>query len=70
LFFDHFFSPHTFFCTMSITVEPYLVKDINLHEFGRKEMDLAEFEMPGLMQTRLKYNDKPFKVCLRAMFAN
>ena len=30
----------------------YLVKDIGLAEFGRAEMELAEFEMPGLMATR------------------
>ncbi|MFT7614421.1 MAG: adenosylhomocysteinase, partial [Parvicellaceae bacterium] len=28
---------------------PYKVKDISLAEWGRKEMDLAEAEMPGLM---------------------
>lgn len=27
----------------------YVVKDINLAEFGRKEFDIAETEMPGLM---------------------
>jgi adenosylhomocysteinase len=30
----------------------YKVKDINLAEWGRKEMQLAEVEMPGLMQIR------------------
>lgn len=34
---------------------PYKVKDISLAEFGRKELTLAEHEMPGLMQTREKY---------------
>ena len=33
----------------------YKVKDINLAEFGRKEIDIAEHEMPGLMSTRKKY---------------
>jgi adenosylhomocysteinase len=33
----------------------YLVKDITLADFGRKEMDIAEKEMPGLMATREKY---------------
>jgi adenosylhomocysteinase len=28
------------------------VKDLSLHEWGRKEIDLAEVEMPGLMQLR------------------
>jgi len=31
---------------------PYKVKDIKLAEFGRKELDLAEVEMPGLMACR------------------
>ena len=30
----------------------YIVKDIALAEFGRKEISLAETEMPGLMATR------------------
>jgi adenosylhomocysteinase len=28
------------------------IKDISLAEWGRKELDLAEVEMPGLMQLR------------------
>src|SRR5436189_951850 len=36
----------------------YLVKDIGLAEFGRAEMDLAEFEMPGLMATRNEFGPK------------
>ncbi|MFT6169196.1 MAG: adenosylhomocysteinase, partial [Celeribacter sp.] len=27
----------------------YIVKDISLAEFGRKELNIAETEMPGLM---------------------
>ena len=39
---------------------PYKVKDISLAEFGRKEIHLAENEMPGLMALREKYGkDKP-----------
>lgn len=34
---------------------PYKVKDISLAEFGRKEIQLAENEMPGLMALREKY---------------
>ncbi len=34
---------------------PYKVKDISLAEFGRKEIMLAENEMPGLMALRQKY---------------
>jgi adenosylhomocysteinase len=33
----------------------YKVKDITLADFGRKEIELAEYEMPGLMATREKY---------------
>lgn len=40
----------------------YIVKDINLAELGRKEIELAEIEMPGLMALRKKYSkDKPLK---------
>ena len=39
---------------------PHKVKDINLAEDGRKAIDIAEKEMPGLMSTRKKYGpDKP-----------
>ena len=36
----------------------YKVKDINLAEFGRKEISLAETEMPGLMALRTEYKGK------------
>ncbi|HEY1049983.1 MAG TPA: adenosylhomocysteinase [Prosthecobacter sp.] len=36
----------------------YKVKDIALADFGRKELDIAESEMPGLMATRQKYGPK------------
>lgn len=40
----------------------YIVKDISLAPFGRKEMELAEHEMPGLMALREKYGaEKPLK---------
>ena len=39
-------------------VTDYLVKDIALADFGRKEIELAEFEMPGLMSTRAEYGPK------------
>ncbi len=40
----------------------YKVADINLADFGRKELDIAEKEMPGLMATRAKYGpQKPLK---------
>jgi adenosylhomocysteinase len=38
--------------------DPYLVADIEMAEFGRKEIILAEHEMPGLMATREKYGPK------------
>jgi len=41
---------------------PYKVKDINLAEWGEKEIKLAEAEMPGLMALRAKLKkDKPLK---------
>ena len=41
---------------------PYKVADITLADFGRKELDLAEQEMPGLMALREKYGEsKPLK---------
>ncbi|MCE9650028.1 MAG: adenosylhomocysteinase [Parvibaculum sp.] len=33
----------------------YVVKDINLADWGRKELDIAETEMPGLMATRAEF---------------
>ncbi|MGC1693981.1 MAG: adenosylhomocysteinase, partial [Pseudolabrys sp.] len=48
--------------TVSAKLKPaagdYIVKDIALAEFGRKEISLAETEMPGLMQTREEYGSK------------
>jgi adenosylhomocysteinase len=38
-----------------MTREPYKIKDLSLAEFGRREIELAEKEMPGLMATREKY---------------
>ncbi len=37
---------------------PYKVKDISLADFGRREIMLAEKEMPGLMALRSTYNDQ------------
>jgi len=40
----------------------YIVKDIELAAFGRKELDIAETEMPGLMALREEYGEsKPLK---------
>ena len=45
--------------TMTETIAPvsldYKVADMTLAEFGRKEISIAEHEMPGLMATRAKY---------------
>lgn len=50
---------------MSTTTETkvkYKVKDMSLAEWGRKEIKLAEAEMPGLMALRAKHGkDKPLK---------
>ncbi len=41
---------------------PYKVADISLADFGRREIDIAEHEMPGLMAIRKKYaTEKPLK---------
>ena len=41
---------------------PFKVKDISLADWGRKEMDLAEAEMPGLMSLREEYGaSQPLK---------
>ena len=44
------------------TYTPFKVKDINLADWGRKEIELAEAEMPGLMALREEYGDaQPLK---------
>ncbi|NBB98474.1 MAG: adenosylhomocysteinase, partial [Alphaproteobacteria bacterium] len=35
--------------------QDYIVRDIALAEFGRKELDIAETEMPGLMACRAEF---------------
>ena len=37
---------------------PFKVKDISLADWGRKEIELAEAEMPGLMSLREEYKDE------------
>nr|WP_111301813.1 adenosylhomocysteinase [Paracoccus saliphilus] len=40
----------------------YIIKDLALAEFGRKELDIAETEMPGLMALRAEYGEaRPLK---------
>ena len=48
--------------TKTIPYVPYKVKDISLADWGRKEIELAEAEMPGLMSLREEYkNEQPLK---------
>ncbi len=42
-------------------MEDYKIKDISLADFGRKEIEMAEKEMPGLMALREKYTNQPLK---------
>lgn len=43
-----------------MSIQDYKVKDISLADFGRKEIEIAEKEMPGLMSLRQKYGtEKP-----------
>ncbi len=44
--------------TKTIPYTAYKVKDISLAEWGRKEIELAEAEMPGLMSLREEYKDE------------
>src|SRR5664279_444999 len=48
--------------TASTATHDYKVADIDLADFGRKEIALAEVEMPGLMQTREEFGaSQPLK---------
>src|SRR5438105_15910270 len=48
--------------TATKIVQDYKVADINLADFGRKEISIAETEMPGLMALREMYaKSKPLK---------
>ena len=49
---------HAFEAAAKAGREPFKVKDLSLAEFGRKEMRLAEQEMPGLMTLRERYKGK------------
>ncbi len=44
--------------TKTATYTAYKVKDISLADWGRKEIELAEAEMPGLMSLREEYKDE------------
>ena len=47
---------HPFQATREAGREPFKVKDLSLAEFGRNEIRLAEYEMPGLMAVRREYD--------------
>ncbi|MFT4549490.1 MAG: adenosylhomocysteinase [Pseudoalteromonas tetraodonis] len=48
--------------TATEIIQDFKVRDISLAEFGRKEISIAEHEMPGLMATRKKYAaEQPLK---------
>ena len=49
---------HAFDAAARVGREPYKVRDLSLAEFGRKEIRLAEQEMPGLMALRARYKGK------------
>ena len=49
---------HPFDAAKAAGREPFMVKDLSLAEFGRKEIRLAEQEMPGLMSLRKQYGAK------------
>lgn len=44
--------------TKTVSYVPYKVKDISLAAWGRKEIELAEAEMPGLMSLREEYKEE------------
>ncbi|MEL6916475.1 MAG: adenosylhomocysteinase [Bacteroidota bacterium] len=44
--------------TETVSYVPFKVKDISLADWGRKEIELAEAEMPGLMSLREEYKDE------------
>lgn len=52
---------------MATTTQDYRIKDINLADFGRKEIKIAEKEMPGLMSVRAKYSGSKLLKGVRIM---
>jgi len=47
---------------INLNSNDYVIKDIALADFGRKEIKMAEHEMPGLMAVRERYkNEQPLK---------
>src|ERR1043166_9145804 len=58
---------HPFDATRAAGWEPFKVKDLALADFGRKEIRLAEQEMPGLMALRAEYKGKKTLAAARIM---
>lgn len=62
LLFSSFHNISSFSQIMSAPAQKFKVADLSLAAFGRREIELAEIEMPGLMMTRQKYaDDQPLK---------
>src|SRR5258708_2910940 len=59
--------PHPFEAATKAGRVPYKVKDLSLAEFGRKEIRLAEHEMPGLMSLRARYGAQKPRAGARIM---
>jgi adenosylhomocysteinase len=51
-------APHPFEAAREAGRTPFKVKDLSLADFGRKEIRLAEYEMPGLMALRAEHRGK------------
>ncbi len=49
---------HAFDAAGAVGREPFKVADLSLAELGRKEITLAEHEMPGLMEVRRRYSEE------------
>ena len=46
--------------SIKTSIPNYVITDISLSDFGRKEIKIAETEMPGLMALRVKHHsDNP-----------
>ncbi len=49
--------------SVKASIPNFVISDISLSDFGRKEIKIAETEMPELMALKVKYkNEKPLKV--------
>src|SRR5271155_897579 len=48
-------APNAEACRMTVKTQDYAVSDLGLADYGRKEISIAETEMPGLMATRAEF---------------